>query len=220
MIRARDYFNILLRRWWIIALIGFASAGAAYVVSKLQTPLFRARATYNVITSRYDQGLQMQLPSVMNNWPGQLTDARLQEISNQLQLDRTPDYLRKYIAIQPQPSNLLLVIDVDYPDAKTAVVLADALGETLKKEVASLNSLRLSTDAINIQVQQPAKYVELASPKTKINVLAGGILGGIIGILAVFLLEYLDDTLKSREDVERWTGLTTLAAIPITEHKK
>lgn len=217
MLQVRDYINVLLRRWWVIALIGCAAAAAAYGVSKLQTPLFRARTSYTVITSRYDLGLQGQLPSVMNNWPGQLTDARLQEISDQLQLDRTPDYLRKHIAIQPQPNNLLLLIDVDYPDASTAVKLANALGEMLKAEVAALNSLRLSTDAINIQVQQPAKFLELASPKTKINVLAGGILGGIIGILVAFALEYADDTLKTSNDVERWTGLATLGSIPTYE---
>lgn len=214
MLRPQDYLAMLLRRWWVIVLIGFASAAAAYGFSKLQTPLYRAQTTYNVITSRYDQGLTMQLPSVMGNWPGQLTDARLQEISNQLQLDRTPDYLRKYIAIQPQPDQLLLTINVDYPDAKKAVELADALGETLKSEVAGLNALRLSTDAINIRVQQPAKYLELASPKTKINVLAGGILGGIIGILVAFALEYFDDRIKSNNDIERWTGLPTLGSIP------
>ena len=217
MLQARDYINVLLRRWWVIALIGFAAAAAAYGVSKLQTPLFRASTSYNVITSRYDLGLQGQLPSVMNNWPDQLTDARLQEISDRLQLDRNPDYLRKYIKIQPQPNNLRLLINVDYPDAATAVKLADAVGETLKAEVAALNTLRLSTDAINIQQIQPAKFLELASPKTKINVLAGGILGGIIGLLVVFALEYADDTLKNTSDVERWTNLATLGIIPTYE---
>ncbi len=217
MLQARDYFNVLLRRWWLIVLIALVAAAAAYGVSKLQTPLFRAQATYDVITSRWDQGLINQLPNVMNNWSGQLTDARLQEISDQLQLDRSPDYLRKYVAIQPQPGNLLLIIQVDYPNAETAVRLADAVGETLKREVAALNNLRLSTDAINIRVQQPAKFLELSQPKTKINVLAGGILGGVIGLLVAFGLEYLDDTLKTGADIERWTGLPTLGTIPANE---
>ena len=213
----QDYLAILQRRWWVIVLCGFLAAAAAYGVSKLQTPLFRARVTYDVITSRWDQGLINQLPNVMNNWAGQLTDARLQAISDQLELDRSPDYLRKHIAIQPQPANLLLVIDVDYPDAAMAVQLADALGELLKREVAALNNLRLSTDAINIRVQQPAKFLALASPKTKINVLAGGILGGIIGLLLAFGLEYLDDTLKTGADVERWTGLPLIGTIPSSD---
>jgi capsular polysaccharide biosynthesis protein len=217
MAGARDYAMVLVRRWWLIGLIAFLAAAAAYGVSKLQTPLFRARATYDVITSRWDQGLINQLPNVMNNWSGQLTDIRLQTISDQLQLDRSPDYLRKYVHIQPQPNNLLLIIDVDYPDAQTAVDLANAIGETLKRDIADLNNLRLSTDAINIRVQQPAKFLELASPKTKINVLAGGILGLVIGVLVAFMLEYLDDTLKTSADVERWTGLPTLGTIPASE---
>lgn len=213
----REYIQVVLRRWWLIGLIALIAAAAAYGVSKLQTPLFRARATYDVITSRWDQGLINQLPNVMNNWSGQLTDERLQQISDDLQLDRSPDYLRKYIAIQPQPANLLLIVDVEYPDAQTSITIADAIGETLKREIADLNNLRLSTDAINIRVQQPAKYLELASPKTKINVLAGGMLGLVIGILVAFGLEYLDDTLKTSADIERWTGLATLGAIPATE---
>ena len=54
----------------------------------------------------------------------------------------------------------------------------------------------------------------LAKPQTKINVLAGGILGGILGLLLIFVLEYLDDTLKTAEDVERFAGLATIGVIP------
>ncbi len=38
MLQARDYINVLLRRWWVIALIGFAAAAAAYGVCSLLTP--------------------------------------------------------------------------------------------------------------------------------------------------------------------------------------
>ena len=56
MLQARDYVNVLLRRWWVIALIGLAAAAAAYGVSKLQTPLFRASTSYNVKTSNTKPG--------------------------------------------------------------------------------------------------------------------------------------------------------------------
>jgi capsular polysaccharide biosynthesis protein len=47
--------------------------------------------------------------------------------------------------------------------------------------------------------------------------LAGAILGLIVGLVLAFVLEYLDDTLKTSEDVERIVGLPTLGAIPLTE---
>jgi capsular polysaccharide biosynthesis protein len=52
-------------------------------------------------------------------------------------------------------------------------------------------------------------------PKTKQYVLGAGALGIVVGAVLAFLLEYLDDTLKTSEDVERYTGLTLLGAIPI-----
>jgi capsular polysaccharide biosynthesis protein len=49
--------------------------------------------------------------------------------------------------------------------------------------------------------------------------MAGAILGLVIGVLLAFVLEYLDDTLKNSADVERFVGLTTLGAIPTVETK-
>jgi capsular polysaccharide biosynthesis protein len=84
--------------------------------------------------------------------------------------------------------------------------------------VARLNANLEGTDRINItRIQQPRLIG--VKPNTRINVLAGAILGLILGTLLAFVLEYLDDTLKSSADVERFTGLTTLGAIPTVEMK-
>jgi uncharacterized membrane protein len=37
----------------------------------------------------------------------------------------------------------------------------------------------------------------------------------VVGALLAFVLEYLDDTLKTSEDVERFTGLTLIGSIPV-----
>lgn len=53
-----------------------------------------------------------------------------------------------------------------------------------------------------------------AKPNTKINMLAGALLGLVLGVLLAFVLEYLDDTVRNAADVERYTGLPTIGAIP------
>ncbi len=50
-----------------------------------------------------------------------------------------------------------------------------------------------------------------------VTVPAGGLLGLILGLLLAFVLEALDNSLKSPADVERFVGLTTLGAIPTVE---
>ncbi|MCK4271693.1 hypothetical protein KAX22_03525, partial [bacterium] len=51
-------------------------------------------------------------------------------------------------------------------------------------------------------------------PKKKLNLLLGAIIGLGLGIGITLLLDYMDDSLKSIEDVERHTGLRILGSIP------
>lgn len=51
------------------------------------------------------------------------------------------------------------------------------------------------------------------SPNVRMNVLLASLIGLILAVGGAFLTEYLDDTIKSAEDVERMAGLPTLGAI-------
>ena len=51
-------------------------------------------------------------------------------------------------------------------------------------------------------------------PQTRVFLLSGLLLGLVLGVLLAFARDYLDDSLKTIEDVERYLGLPTLAAIP------
>jgi capsular polysaccharide biosynthesis protein len=53
-------------------------------------------------------------------------------------------------------------------------------------------------------------------PKTAIVIVAF-FAGLLAAICLVFFLDYLDDTIKTREDVEKCLGLMVLASIPLYE---
>src|SRR5215211_2588535 len=124
------------------------------------------------------------------------------KISDQLQLDQSADWLLKHVAIQPRLEDRVMIVQVDYPDPGTAERLANAIGDNMVALVSSLNSSIEGTDKINIRVTQPARPAYLYRPQTKINVAAGGILGFVLGLLLAFLLEALDNSLKTPADVE------------------
>jgi len=69
-------------------------------------------------------------------------------------------------------------------------------------------------DRLDVSILDDALPGELNRPKTRTNALAGAVLGVLLGAIIAFGLEYLDDTLKTPEDVERYVALTTLGAIP------
>jgi polysaccharide biosynthesis transport protein len=54
-------------------------------------------------------------------------------------------------------------------------------------------------------------------PRTSLNTLLGALAGVILAVSVVFLRDFLDDTIKTREDVKRLFGLTTLGQVP--EHE-
>ncbi|WP_415347894.1 YveK family protein, partial [Clostridium perfringens] len=67
----------------------------------------------------------------------------------------------------------------------------------------------------NVQVIQKAQLPERpVSPNKKLNILIAFVLGLMIGVGVVLLLEYLDNTFKSREELEKTLELPIIGAIP------
>ncbi|HEX8458768.1 MAG TPA: polysaccharide biosynthesis tyrosine autokinase [Pyrinomonadaceae bacterium] len=66
----------------------------------------------------------------------------------------------------------------------------------------------------NITISTPARRAEIVGPPRVRNILIALMLSLAAGIGLAFLLDYLDDTLKSIEDVDRHIHLPTLALIP------
>lgn len=214
-----DYVMVLRRRWWAILLVAFAATVGAYIFSKLQTPIYRSEASYLVVPNRIDNGLSIVLQGQMQSFKAMaLAPVQLEQISQQLKLDRDADWLLKRVRIESQTDTRLMIVQADYPnDPAMAQRLADAVGNNMVALVSSLNQGIEGTDRISMRVNQPARSPTLYRPQTRINVLAGFVLGLVLGLLLAFALEALDDSLKTPSDVERYVGLTTLGAIPIVE---
>ncbi|MFH5978263.1 capsular biosynthesis protein, partial [Clostridium perfringens] len=52
------------------------------------------------------------------------------------------------------------------------------------------------------------------SPNKKLNILIAFVLGLMVGVGVVLILEYLDNTFKSREELEKTLDLPIIGAIP------
>ena len=66
----------------------------------------------------------------------------------------------------------------------------------------------------NLVVAEPAAVPESpVRPRTITNTMLAAIIGALLAVGAAFLIEYLDDTVKTADDIERVSGLSTLGAI-------
>lgn len=72
-----------------------------------------------------------------------------------------------------------------------------------------------------VSVLDPAKVPTTPiGPNIGLNVLLAGLIGFILSTAMAFLFEYLDDTIKSSDDVERSLNLTTVGLIAPISNKK
>ena len=46
------------------------------------------------------------------------------------------------------------------------------------------------------------------------NMAIAAVLGAMIGLFVVFLIEYLDNKLKTPQDIEKYLGLSVLGVVP------
>lgn len=87
---------------------------------------------------------------------------------------------------------------------------------TLSSLVNNYQQIRLAEVQAtnNVVVVKPAVAPQTPiRPRTATNVLLAAVVGAMIAAGAAFLIEYLDDTIKSPDDVARVSGLSTLGAI-------
>ncbi len=87
---------------------------------------------------------------------------------------------------------------------------------TLSSLANNYNQIRIAEAQAtnNVVIAKPAVVpLSPVRPRTMTNVLLALIVGGMLAVGAAFLVEYLDDTVKSPDDVTRVTGLSTLGAI-------
>jgi len=209
------YVRILIRRGWIIVLAMIITAGAAFGLSKAQTPVYRATQKVLLQPARNDFGLTETLRILLRSYVVYLnTDQQAANAIDRLQLDMTPGELRSHTTISSDPTQLIVQIDVDMEDGPLAAQIATELGQLLVEYRTEDNRDLRREDRIDAILIDTATY-GLHSPKTKINTLAGAVLGMVLGGAVVFVLEYLESNiLRSEEDVETFLGLPLLAAIP------
>ncbi len=217
--RPVDYLRILRRRWWIPLLAALIATMSAYGFSRfVQERLYRSEASYLVVPNRLDNGLLIVLRGRMNSYRvAALAPDQLEKISADLKLDRSADWMLRHVAIQPLPEETLMVIQVDYPEPDVAPRIADAIGANMAALIAQQNTTIEGTDRINVRVNQRARAPFLYRPQTRTNMLAGALLGLVLGTLLAFVRDAIDDTLKTADDVERFVALTTLGAIPTAD---
>jgi len=87
----------------------------------------------------------------------------------------------------------------------------------VEAQMAHSVNLGETTIAVVSPAMEPSSPVK---PRKMVNMAVAGVLGGFVSVLLVFVLEYMDNTVKTQEDVSKYLSLGTLGAIPVMESRQ
>jgi polysaccharide biosynthesis transport protein len=102
----------------------------------------------------------------------------------------------------------------DYVDAKREFETDQQLLQTMKiKQMGETISRKIPGESVEMH-DPPIVSNSPVSPNVQLNLILGAIVGLIFGVGIAFFLEYLDTSVKTLEDVERYLQVPVLAVIP------
>ena len=213
-------FFALIKRIWIILIIAVVCAcGAAGYTHFRIAPTYTSTSSMVVLTKEttLTSLADLQLGSQLTKDYTVLITSRpvLETVIDNLEIEMSYKTLKQQISIQNPEDTRILYISVTTNDAKQAKAIVD--------ELASVSALFIG-DTLEITPPKIIEEGEVAAAKTGPNLTKNtilGFLGGMVLICAVIIiLELLNDSIRSEEDVEKYLGLPVLAVVPNKEEQK
>ncbi|TGY46128.1 YveK family protein [Clostridium perfringens] len=220
-INLQEIAYALKKRWKLIALITIAvtliSAILSFFVIKPQyeasTKLFIGKQESSQNTAVYDNSDIMMYQKLMKTYA---------------ELVKTSDLVTKAVKSANLNYNQKEIKEIldnlnAIPSADTQILDLSFKGvnpkDVLKVTEAITNEFILESKELipngNIQViQKPQLPENPISPNKKLNIIIAFVFGGILGVGVVLLIEYLENTFKSREELEKTLELPIIGTIP------
>ena len=215
-----EVFHVLWRKAWalILALV-IGAVATGLVTFFFITPQYEATSIIYIlskttsITSLADLqiGSQMAADFQIIATTREVLEPIRQQYDVRGEFEDYEDFVENVDVTNPTNSHMLQ-ITVTYPDPNVAAQISNAIADQLKVQIAEV----MSTDSPST-VERAVVAEEPSSPHTLINCAVGGLVFFVVVAGVILAGHFLDDTIKDSEDVSKYLGLETLAAIPL-EH--
>ncbi|MGU8477323.1 YveK family protein [Clostridium perfringens] len=220
-ISLQEIAYVLKKRWKLIALITIAatlvSAILSFFVIKPQyeskTKLFIGKQETSQNTATYDNNDIMMYQKLMKTYAELVkTSDLVTKAVKSTDLNYNQNEIKRVLDnLTANPSADTQILDLSYKGGNPEDVLK--ITEAITDEFISESKELIPNGNVQV-IQKPQLPEQTVSPNKTLNILIAFVLGLIVGVGAVLLLEYLDNTFKSRENLEKTLDLPIIGTIP------
>jgi capsular polysaccharide biosynthesis protein len=218
----KDYIKIIKKRVWMIVSIVMISGLAAGLISYLYIqPVYEASTKLIVNKSNMQAGIgleQMNLNDI--NFNIRLIDTYKEIIRTPAIMDKvaieyealnlTPEQLIQKVRVNSVNNTQVMTLIVQDTSYERAMNIVNAVSKVFQREIPlimSVDNVSLLNEAKPMDNPTPVK------PNPILNIAISLVLALMAAVGLTFLLVYLDDSIKTEEDIQTYLGLPTLAVI-------
>lgn len=205
----------------IFLTIIFVAAGYSYTTF-LVTPMYSASTTLVLVASSKDNtsdtgtetitATDVTLNSKLVSTYSELikSNSVIRKVIENLGIITDENVLRKNIKVESVSSTELIKITVSSENPTYAEKIANEIAVVFTDTVSDIYNI--SNVTIVDKAEIPAQAFNINSVK---NMAIFGLIGFVLSIVYILLINMLDNTVKSSEDIEKKLKLTVLASIPV-----
>ncbi len=216
-ISLKELFLTLKKRLGLIISITALAVLVSGIISYFfLTPIYQASTQILVNQAKNDQStynvgeVQTNLQLINTYNVIIKSPAILDLVNDELKLGMSASELNEKITVQSEQNSQVVNIFVQDEDPAQSVLIANKIAAVFQKEIVDI----MSVD--NVKILAKATVAENPAPikpQPLLNIAIAMVVGLMVGVGLAFLLEYLDNTIKTEQDIEKQLGLTLLGTI-------
>ncbi|MGG3557242.1 Wzz/FepE/Etk N-terminal domain-containing protein [Peribacillus frigoritolerans] len=215
-ISIKDIFKTLKKRWKLIMLLTLIAALISGSISYfLLTPVYQSST--QILVNQKQSENQLDSTQIRSNIDMINTysviiksPAILEKVIDELELDQSVDQLSQKITINSQENSQVFSLTVQDSNPAKAVEIANTVSSIFQKEIKDI----MKVDNVSILAKAEVKENPTpVKPNPLLNIAIAVVVGLMAGIGLAFLLEYMDNTIKDEDDIERLLDLPLLGSI-------
>lgn len=218
-ISLKEIFEVIKKRFLLILAIVLGAALVAAVVSFfVLTPKYEASSQFIVNQKQQDSTPQYNVNDIRTNVELISTynviitnSAILDEVVDILDLNYSTGALAKNIKVSSEQDSQVVTVTTTDPSPQMAADIVNTTVEVFQDKIP-----QIMDGADNVKILSAAQVAPdptPVEPNPKLNIAIAIVLGGMIGIGLAFLLEYLDNTITTEHDIEKYLDVPVLGMI-------
>ncbi|MDQ6877297.1 MAG: polysaccharide biosynthesis tyrosine autokinase [Candidatus Dormibacteraeota bacterium] len=221
------YLRALRRSAWLLVLCPLVAGIVAGAVSRSLPPVYEATVSLLVRPSQPltgGPGVVTTTTNEISQTYAELIVQRplLERVISDLNLKTRPETLRDQIKVTPQASTTILDVAVTSGDPRLARDIANTLVNDFIQQIRQIEQQERANQNTrsgdNLVVVSPAVLPDRpVSPNVLRNVLLAVLVSLCIALALVFLRDYLDQSVKSDDELLERTGLVSIGHVGYTK---